>query len=699
MKEAQDRIKLGLREVQERMRSAEQIADPAERQHVLDECRLETRNLIADAAAQSLHNSRMKEAQDRIKLGFREVQERMRSAEQITDPAERQHVLDECRLETRNLITDAAAQSLAHKKATTTTTNPASVANSTPPPPNVVHDGPKEFTYESCEKHLRECLRSMLGAMWKTDPEPHLMLLLDPEWKGYHASHGKIQSPRQRPAYRSGGVSSITDHCEAVSLHLEERVTHAKDELYELLLEIRKADLELKGFAPASKPPVSKVDQVLGVLRDMLGRQAIETLEELTEGKHKQEELSVEERDLDALQQLQQKLSKLERLICRAHTSLEEDAQDKTGRLQVTGSLKRRLTRTARAAAGLLILYVFLGIIALGMTDTDMEDMRSACDLAADNAREDCSIAPTLWEEMGIVGIECDQGEVAAYSWQFVGALVPLTAQALLTPLALFTGNLHKEVFIHLFVWTPSVPLIILQLLLRTCILTRIAADASDSDYVYATIYAIEAWCLLFQVITFITMDAMVCQTPRLKGFFAFAHGVRFGGSFFVRTLSLQASEQCHTMFSPLFGSTRQDSIASLDFAVGNLLIAALISCLFEPSKMAFGGIRCTVKEYYSWRLHFQKLLKVRMLVRGERFGEMMSHMHMCPLKEAPRQTDREAAGAEAVASRVVEAGIAEGSRRAEGRGEVLVEAAVPELEVVPQDLPSPPSRTRSALP
>ena len=73
-------------------------------------------------------------------------------------------------------------------------------------------------------------------------------------------------------------------------------------------------------------------------------------------------------------------------------------------------------------------------------------------------------------------------------------------------PLLMLRHNCHPKTVQKILLWTPVVPLVIVQVALRAIVLTTLISDSADR--VWAVCEALEGWSLLLQVVVFILMDS-----------------------------------------------------------------------------------------------------------------------------------------------------------------------------------------------
>ena len=130
--------------------------------------------------------------------------------------------------------------------------------------------------------------------------------------------------------------------------------------------------------------------------------------------------------------------------------------------------------------------------------------------------------------------------------------------------------------------WTPTVPLVLLQLFVRALMLCSVVAllvrpDARDRK-------AIEGFALLLQTFVFLFMDAQKVTAPKMRFVFAFILILRFFWSFFTRQTTIKWVEQYpllpQTGLTLGFGtSSRQSIISSIDYTVITLMASRCSRC------------------------------------------------------------------------------------------------------------------------
>ena len=158
-------------------------------------------------------------------------------------------------------------------------------------------------------------------------------------------------------------------------------------------------------------------------------------------------------------------------------------------------------------------------------------------------------------------------------------------------PLLMLRHNCHPKTVQKILLWTPVVPLVIVQVALRAIVLTTLISDSADR--VWAVCEALEGWSLLLQVVVFIFMDAMTAPAPKLRIIFAVVLVMRFVESFGKRTLYIYPPEQLGLLphaggyLSGLGTSSRQSFVRSIDWTVLAMLGSSIISVLLYPRELA----------------------------------------------------------------------------------------------------------------
>lgn len=234
-------------------------------------------------------------------------------------------------------------------------------------------------------------------------------------------------------------------------------------------------------------------------------------------------------------------------------------------------------------------------------------------------------------EALADAASRCDLGELHK-SLRFLIPLIPLILLSAVLPIGLFYRNLHTAALLKLLVWTPQVPLILIQTLLRAAVLTSPVWSAADTTY--ALIVALEAWCLFCLTAVFCLMDAMRLPTPKLRIVFAFIVGARFALSLYGRSTRILNAEQRNllppeTALAGIGQTVIQQFVVSIDWVLVSLLFGALFSTFFEPSKMALIKLRSDILGYYNWRDGYVAQMAVQSRQRDAWFAAQVADKHL----------------------------------------------------------------------
>jgi len=188
-------------------------------------------------------------------------------------------------------------------------------------------------------------------------------------------------------------------------------------------------------------------------------------------------------------------------------------------------------------------------------------------------------------------------------------------------PMRMWTHNMHSKGVRKVLLWTPTVPLVLLQLFVRALILCTVVGDSFDT--MLAVRKAIEGFSLLLQCGVFLFMDAQKVTAPKMRFVFAFILILRFLWSFFTRQAGVIWTEQYPVL--PQSGRTlgygttaRQSMLASVDWTVITLMANSLISVLLHPTELAVVRIRADVQGYLNWRDHYIKKMALQAARRDQ---------------------------------------------------------------------------------
>ena len=255
----------------------------------------------------------------------------------------------------------------------------------------------------------------------------------------------------------------------------------------------------------------------------------------------------------------------------------------------------------SRVSMACVVLYLLLGFVTFYVVDT-VKAKRNACEVehALNNG---CGIDEWLLNNTAPLresSLVCDVDSFGN-SWYFVMPLVVWVPLSIILPVGLFIGNMNYWLAVRMFLFQPQSFLILIQLIVRASVFTSIAMNSFDT--VYNSLQATEAWCLLCMVFTFLTMDAMIEPTPKLRVVLAVALSVRFLVSICTRATTQMAAEQCPLLNSGggsilhgLSATKQQQTILSVDWAMATILSGSVAAVFVEPSKMAFIRLRCSLQ-------------------------------------------------------------------------------------------------------
>ena len=180
---------------------------------------------------------------------------------------------------------------------------------------------------------------------------------------------------------------------------------------------------------------------------------------------------------------------------------------------------------------------------------------------------------------------------------------------------------MHNKAVRKLILWTPTVPLVLLQLLMRAAVLCSVARYSQDLTF--AIVNAVEGFALLLQTFVFIFMDAQKVTAPGMRSLFALTMIGRFFVSFYLRQTTIKWVEQYpllpQTGLTAGFGtSSRQSIISSIDYTVIALMASSLLSVLLHPTELAIVRIRADVQGYLNWRDHYIKKMALQAARRDQ---------------------------------------------------------------------------------
>ena len=477
---------------------------------------------------------------------------------------------------------------------------------------------------------LRVCLRPELG------PGFHVRLELVP-------LRGELQGERRRFVYQAGGDVNAKRFCEDMYIEIEEAAERAVGELQGLLGEVRQIDLKLEEVRLRQR----------GLQHTHRGEASARGLVRSASRLHSRENAHHEERSPH------RELMRLKRVLRAIAADAEEGViahtrytrQDykpqnhaggalvRTGRVVrfksalLPDETTRRWLRLVAGASGLtLVVAAALQIVVqMVVWDPTFEanymvcefrefacrtrpwqyectngtvTLRSSAITLADGSNETCAdvVPPLPWGE-DLLDRPCSEALMARSLW-LVLPLPPLLIATVLLPLALFRHNAHQIAIKKVLVWTPIVPLILVQCLVRAVVLLSIVRTAAD--HTYALLEGLVGLILVAQVAVFLLMDAMRYPAPALRIGLAFALLLRFGVSVIRRSTTELSAEQeplfTGGTFAGLGSSPKQAIVCSIDWTVIAMLLSSIISVVQYPGEMAVVRLRCDIRRYFNWR-------------------------------------------------------------------------------------------------
>ena len=508
---------------------------------------------------------------------------------------------------------------------------------------------------------LGRLLEPVLGVVWKDDIRPHHALDLSNQWQrwmqgpaavhaplrpcrdpsrgpGFHVSlqlvvkRGPLHGERQRYTYSAGPVGPAEPFADAMHHDLQAAAEHAAEELGAFLAELRQMDLKAEEVRLSQR-----------------GDDAARTVDAIRRLRH---EITALAADTEAALVAQTRFTREE------YAPTELVGCPKTARfateLAPWDGHRRWIGLVSRVCAILLVATVIFDIVVnitfgaqhFSKNHAACEFMHFACNERPwqyecnktagtverlhrhlspnDHVISVCAdiVPPYDWGEP-LLNLTCHE-EVQQQSWWLLMPAPFLFASAVALPIGLFHKNAHRTAVLKVLLWTPSVPLILVQCFLRFVILASIVSTAADA--VYACLVSIEAFILMCQVAVFLFMDAMRLPTPVLRIALALVLLLRFGASLAMRTFAVRAAEQApllkldDPLRSALLGlgaSTKQSIVASIDWTVIVLLTSSILSVLNYPAEMAVVRLRCDTRGYFNWRDQYLGAMAVRAHHRG----------------------------------------------------------------------------------
>ena len=493
----------------------------------------------------------------------------------------------------------------------------------------------------------------LFGLVWKSKSRPHHALALDAHLEhtrgpppvhapmrvcrrpelgpGFHVElrlvplrDEQLQGERVRYVYQAGGSSEADRFCEGMYGEIERAAERAVGELQGLLGEVRQMDLKLEEVRLMQR----------GAHGDAARRKLMRLKRMLIALAADAEEATV------AHTRYTRPTFRPKHLIdSRRIVRFNEE-------LNATEGMRRRL-RVVALLSGLVLALAALAQLAVQTSVWDRgfgenheagEFHAYACRTrpwqyvcnatagtiqyvrgAAREANATCAdvVAPYAWGAP-LLDHACDRTIQQQSFWFFLPLPFLLFATVIL-PLGLFYGNAHIITLQKTLIWTPLVPLILLQCVFRTAVLASVVNTAADTTY--ALTEALVSVVLTLQVAVFLSMDAMRYPTALLRIGFALALLYRFGASVVQRATVELSSEQdpllepshwLRATFEGLGAARKQSIISSVDWTISAMLFSTIISVINFPNEMAVVRLRCDTRRYFNFRDQYLAAMRVR---------------------------------------------------------------------------------------
>lgn len=352
----------------------------------------------------------------------------------------------------------------------------------------------------------------MLGAVWKSQYRPHHALALDTHLEhtrgppAVHAAmrvcrqpeHGpgfhvrlnlvplrgeKLQGERVRYVYRAGGEPSAERFVEDSIADIERAAERAVVELQGLLCEVRQIDLKLEEVRLMQRGESrERAMQKLVTLKRMLIALASDNEEAIiSHTRYTRKEFYPKH-------------------VVRGGQVLRLNEV-----LNPKPRHRRRVKAVAKASLIVLAIAALAQFIVLGVVWDDRHSVNHyACEfqhyacrvrpwqyecapngtirlLESNRSATSCAdvIPPFVWG-MAYLDVACDR-ELQARSWWFFVPLPLLLLAAVVLPIGTFYKNATRTTFKKVLIWTPVVPLILIQCVFRVAILFSVVPHASDT--------------------------------------------------------------------------------------------------------------------------------------------------------------------------------------------------------------------------
>jgi hypothetical protein len=484
----------------------------------------------------------------------------------------------------------------------------------------------------SCHRTL---LRGLLGALWKSELRPHMALELVEGNAAQHDENGSARGPLK--------FHTVQQFVDDARRRLEACADGTTDAVERLLGEIRRTDLKLEEVRLTTKKNV----------------------------------FPSERGELYRLQTLLKAMAHDAEMASISFTRFCPRRED--GRARTEGAFGRGIQRYSEAflprrdrrsvgrfsKAGMAVFSLLVVLVLLRRALSDSADavlfacerLKHACDTlsAAEPPQLACAFNqtsvpfvadPAAFETFpgetpdpatGLLVLQpCSLEQVERMPRAMsLSVLVPLLLLCVSMPIGIFWRNTNMIIVRKLLLWTPTVPIVLVQQALRSAVLTTTLTSAVDVTS--AAISIVEAWGLFVQVAVFLFMDAMELRMPKLRIVYALSLSLAFLFSIYKRSASVVYEEQWPLLpqdmhVRGLGSASRQSFILSIDYATFSLLLSGVLSVLFEPTALAVVKLRCDKLGYLNWRDSYLGKIAVRAHRRdhevSDRVGRVRAKLH-----------------------------------------------------------------------
>ena len=179
---------------------------------------------------------------------------------------------------------------------------------------------------------------------------------------------------------------------------------------------------------------------------------------------------------------------------------------------------------------------------------------------------------------------------------------------------------MHRVAVNKLLYETPTVLIVLLQLLYRAIILCATVGDAADK--MYAAVGAVEGFALVLQTFVFIFMDAQKVTAPKMRIVFSLVMISRFLVSFYRRSFETTWAEEWPVGRGLGFASdgqaSRRSTIGGIDWTCTLLMATSLVSVLLHPTELALVKLPSDVQGYMNWRDHYVRKMGLQAARRDQ---------------------------------------------------------------------------------